>query len=246
MAEGSLRLLNEPIRTTGLAKVSLPGFGLSSRFSNRRHHLLCGLRLLLIEESQTRKSGCMTVAPVVRQPVGLTEVVNEHPRAMRGQDSYDRGSNAERVVSAGDQRHLVLQAGIYHLAASSARRLLLHPMLPSGFHRDLRPAQLHPDAIPCLSDRHGNTQSCIRSLLLRFGAVDEQAWVYLNGSHVGEHTVESEGIGVGELWNRPFTIEVEPDAIRFGEDNYLVVRMHASSGMSGIWGDVRVYLAPEE
>jgi hypothetical protein len=85
-----------------------------------------------------------------------------------------------------------------------------------------------------------------RRIILRFGAVDEQAWVYLNGQSVGEHTVKSQGVGVGELWDKPFTIKVEPKAARFGEKNHLVVRTHASAGMSGIWGDVKVYLAPAE
>ena len=85
-----------------------------------------------------------------------------------------------------------------------------------------------------------------RRILLRFGSVDEQAWVHLNGQYVGEHTVESEGVGVGELWDKPFTIEVAPEAVRFGEENHLVVRMHASAGQSGMWGDVKVYLPPAD
>ena len=40
---------------------------------------------------------------------------------------------------------------------------------------------------------------------LTFGAVDEQAWVYLNGQLVGEHTIASEGrdiegFSIGDLW----------------------------------------------
>ena len=82
-----------------------------------------------------------------------------------------------------------------------------------------------------------------RTVTLHFGAVDEQAWVYVNGERVGEHTVESEGAGVGQLWDRPFAISVPPDKIRPGEDNLLAVRTHASVGASGIWKPVTAYLA---
>lgn len=71
-------------------------------------------------------------------------------------------------------------------------------------------------------------------LRLSFGGVDEQAWVYVNGVFVGEHSVESEGMDVGRLWNRPFEIEVPPEAIRPGEVNTLMVRVHASRGDGGI------------
>ncbi len=88
-----------------------------------------------------------------------------------------------------------------------------------------------------------------RTIALRFESVDEQAWVYVNGMYAGEHSVESEGVGVNSLWNRPFTIEVSPGIIKYGENNILMVRTHASAGQSGIWGEVRVHTAdplPEE
>ena len=78
---------------------------------------------------------------------------------------------------------------------------------------------------------------------LRFQGVDEQAWVYLNGEYVGEHTTTSENLTVGELWERPFTIKVDPSLVRPGQPNLLVVRTHASTGAAGIWGPVQVYTA---
>lgn len=78
---------------------------------------------------------------------------------------------------------------------------------------------------------------------LHFEAVDEQAWVYLNGEPIGAHTVESTGLPVGELWNRPFTLEVPAELILPGEENLLVVRIHSSAGASGIWGEVGGYVA---
>ena len=69
---------------------------------------------------------------------------------------------------------------------------------------------------------------------LQFGAVDEQAWVYVNGEFVGEHSVESEKLTVGELWNRPFTIKVPAGRLKPGEENVLVVRVHNSAAEGGI------------
>ncbi|MFA6931100.1 MAG: DUF4838 domain-containing protein, partial [Lentisphaeria bacterium] len=59
-------------------------------------------------------------------------------------------------------------------------------------------------------------------LNLEFGAVDEQAWVYVNGHAVGEHSVQSEKKTIGALWDRPFTIQVAAEYLRPGEDNVLV------------------------
>ncbi len=80
-----------------------------------------------------------------------------------------------------------------------------------------------------------------RPMRMLFEAVDEQAWVYVNGVYAGEHTEESEGLGVGILWERPFTVEVDPEMINYGGENLLVVRTHASVGASGIWGPVHIY-----
>lgn len=69
---------------------------------------------------------------------------------------------------------------------------------------------------------------------LQFGAVDEQAWVYVNGELVGEHTVESEKLTVGELWDRPFTIRVPAERLKPGAENVLVLRVHNSAAEGGI------------
>ncbi len=80
---------------------------------------------------------------------------------------------------------------------------------------------------------------------LRFGGVDEQAWVYINGEYVGEHTLESE-FEVGEeittdtLWDRPFSIQVDPQFLHAGS-NRIQVRIHNSAYNSGIHKPVRAY-----
>lgn len=84
-----------------------------------------------------------------------------------------------------------------------------------------------------------------RNVNLLFESVDEQAWVFVNGEFVGEHTVDAEGLDIGDLWRRPFTIDLEPDHLNPGDRNELMVRVHASRGTGGIWRSVRIY-APED
>lgn len=73
-----------------------------------------------------------------------------------------------------------------------------------------------------------------------FGGVDEQAWVYLNGKLVGEHTAQSEGRPGPTLWDVPFVIKIGADQLVDGE-NLLIVRFHASDGQAGIHKPVVIY-----
>ncbi|MBT3381583.1 MAG: DUF4838 domain-containing protein [Lentisphaerae bacterium] len=84
---------------------------------------------------------------------------------------------------------------------------------------------------------------------LEFGGVDEQAWVYVNGEQVGEHTLESEfmvgeDVTVADLWNRPFQVTVGGPLLKTGE-NALTVRIHNSAMNAGIHQPVQVYLLDE-
>ena len=47
-----------------------------------------------------------------------------------------------------------------------------------------------------------------RYAYLHFGMTDEQAWIYLNGKQVGEHSVQSEGKTMQAIWDEPFGIEI--------------------------------------
>ncbi len=80
-----------------------------------------------------------------------------------------------------------------------------------------------------------------RDMRLLFEGVDEQAWVYVNGEYVGEHTETSEQRSPGVLWDKPFTIRVEAGILKPGEENVLVVRTHASAFEAGIWEPVSAY-----
>ena len=81
-----------------------------------------------------------------------------------------------------------------------------------------------------------------KRLVIRFGAVDEQAWVYLNGKLIGEHTERSTGQTVHQIWDQAFDVSVA--GARYGAENVLAVRVRDSVGAGGIWKPVRLYLVP--
>jgi len=62
---------------------------------------------------------------------------------------------------------------------------------------------------------------------LSFEAVDETAWVYLNGAYVGTH----------EGWDEPFALAAR-DCVRPGRKNVLAVRVLDTKFQGGIWKQV--------
>ena len=68
---------------------------------------------------------------------------------------------------------------------------------------------------------------------LQFGAVDEQAWVWLNGKYVGQHAIGPEG------WDIAFWLNVG-DEIVWDAENLLVVRVEDSKMAGGIWKPIEL------
>lgn len=68
---------------------------------------------------------------------------------------------------------------------------------------------------------------------LHFNAVDEGAWVWLNGTYIGQHDEGPDG------WTIPFWLDVTQE-IKWGQENILVVRVEDSSAAGGIWKPVNV------
>ena len=68
---------------------------------------------------------------------------------------------------------------------------------------------------------------------LCFGAVDESAWVWVNGAYVGQHDVGLSG------WDDPFALDVT-DAVRWGAENQITVRVQNVKAAGGIWKPVRL------
>jgi hypothetical protein len=68
---------------------------------------------------------------------------------------------------------------------------------------------------------------------LKFSAVDESAWIWLNGKFVGKHDIGSEG------WNKAFIIDIT-NAIKPDNKNTIVVRVKDTRGAGGIWKPVYI------
>ena len=68
---------------------------------------------------------------------------------------------------------------------------------------------------------------------IRFQAVDETAWVWLNGEYVGQHDIGPGG------WKTAFSLDVS-QALRWGRNNQITVRVLNTKGAGGIWKPVKL------
>ncbi|MFA7160614.1 MAG: sugar-binding domain-containing protein, partial [Kiritimatiellia bacterium] len=80
-----------------------------------------------------------------------------------------------------------------------------------------------------------------KTVRILFGSADEQAWIYVNGDLVREHTEKSEKKPLGTLWEEPFAVELAPEKIKFGEANLLAVRVRNDMGNGGLWRPVLMH-----
>ncbi|MBP5639294.1 MAG: HEAT repeat domain-containing protein [Victivallales bacterium] len=70
---------------------------------------------------------------------------------------------------------------------------------------------------------------------LHFNAVDECAWVWLNGIYIGEHNLGSVG------WTIPFNLDITKE-IKWGEENQITVRVLDTAGAGGIYKPVTLQI----
>jgi len=77
---------------------------------------------------------------------------------------------------------------------------------------------------------------------LYFPMVDEQAWVYVNGVPVGEHTEKSEGKDYGAIWDEPFLVDVSNVLDAKGK-NVVAVRVHNAALNGGIRYPIHLVLS---
>ena len=77
------------------------------------------------------------------------------------------------------------------------------------------------------------------NMVLQFKGVDEEAWVYLNGKMICEHTAASTDKTVEEIWNEKFTVTVTE--YRQDQPNLLAVRVRNSFGPWGIHAPVQLW-----
>lgn len=73
-----------------------------------------------------------------------------------------------------------------------------------------------------------------RRIFLTFGAVDESAWVYLNGKFCGDHVYRTGS----DDWKTPFTIEITRAIDWNSAFQHIVVRVEDRGGQGGIWKSV--------
>ena len=72
-----------------------------------------------------------------------------------------------------------------------------------------------------------------KQVYLRFGAVDESAWVYLNGKFCGERVYKNEND-----WKKSFSIRIDQNIDWTGKYQSLVVKVQDTAGQGGIWQPV--------
>lgn len=77
----------------------------------------------------------------------------------------------------------------------------------------------------------------LENLRLFFGAVDEQADIWINGTKVLSHTTETLRLSKDFLWKTPFHFDAKP-FLKPGEPNQLTVRVHNAHHVGGIWRPV--------
>jgi len=76
-----------------------------------------------------------------------------------------------------------------------------------------------------------------KKLLLAFGAVDEEAWVWINGEKAGEHAVGPNG------WEEAFEIDVTK-YLKPGQTNTIAIKVKNIAYAGGIWKPIKL-IAPK-
>ena len=81
------------------------------------------------------------------------------------------------------------------------------------------------------------TKLAAKHLYLYFGAVDEDAYVFINGQQAAEHSCKSTGLSPDVIWLTPFSLAVR-DRLRLGAASSLAVRVYNRLGMGGVYKPV--------
>ena len=76
-----------------------------------------------------------------------------------------------------------------------------------------------------------------KKIILRFGAVDESFWLYIDGKLVRNWMYD--GVKDPRLWTKPRPVDITK-YLRFGAEHTLAVKVHDSAGAGGFWKSVMV------
>ena len=77
-----------------------------------------------------------------------------------------------------------------------------------------------------------------------FGAVDEDATVYINGKLALEHTGAKLSLTGNDIWDKPFSISIK-EYLHEGE-NQITVLVHDDMKAGGIWMPVNIVMTDED
>lgn len=83
-----------------------------------------------------------------------------------------------------------------------------------------------------------------KSVYLFIGAVDEDAWVYVNGKPVLDHSRKTLGLTGGEIWNMPFAVNIKP-YLKKGK-NDITVKVKDDMNAGGIWRGVSAVYSSQD
>jgi hypothetical protein len=84
-----------------------------------------------------------------------------------------------------------------------------------------------------------------RHLYLHFGAVDEDAYIYINGKLAFEHSCNSTGLPPEVIWQTPFSFDAAP-FVQPGKTNVIAVRVYNRLGDGGVWKPTYLVAAEKE
>ncbi len=86
-----------------------------------------------------------------------------------------------------------------------------------------------------------------KHIYLLFEAVDEEAWIYLNGDGKAalEHSCASTKLLPEQIWNAPFLFDATAN-LKPGQSNLVAVRVNNIAAMGGIWRPVYVVASDAE
>ena len=76
-----------------------------------------------------------------------------------------------------------------------------------------------------------------KHLWLFFESVDSEAYVYVDGTLVFEHTFGSSGLTANDTWNTPFRMDARP-LLKPGCEHRIAVRVDSEEAAGGIWRPV--------